>query len=338
MIALLIGVFFIASTFSQDFLEDVAKINYALSSSMIDEAIKADPTSEEAQIPAEFFVSTTFRKYFDPNTLCEVNYEPNNARYKLLLVTEELPDVDERSRVRVALAKLKIKDEDDALTKVAKKIMASTNNNPGVFHLEDSIDAKTNFVIYAAPGTNISMDSKLLVTTGAKLDLNNINSGKDLAQGTFKTGVVNQLNLKQEVIPGTSLKANLEAVLSNGENGLNALKDLNMRISSIKTSARLDSRLHQDIHSYTEVNFSGNNTDQTTRYLSGVNFNLPSDAEIIVFTGYRTHKQVNQQDKDAREFGIEYKSKSGVKVFGRMKENAETKEKVYETGVEMKFK
>lgn len=340
MLIAAIGLLFSTLSFAESLSEDLAKINYNIAEQEIDEAT-SKPQGEQS-LPADFFSSLALRPTIDPVTNCEISAEesrPQNARYELLMVSEERPLQNAKSsQIRVVLAKLKIKEEEHPIAVRAKKFFSSqASNKPGSFKLDETFDTGTNIIHYTAPGTTISLDTKVQVTSGTSVDLSNLNKSQEIASGTFKTGVVSELKVKQELGADTTIKANMEALYSNQENGLSALKDVKMELTSIKSTARIDNKFDEQVSSYAEVNFSGNNTSNTTRYLSGIYFNLPDDAEILVFTGYRTQKQLYKEDQDSREFGIEFKSKSGVKVFGRMREDADSN-KVYETGVEVKFK
>ena len=339
MIQFLIWPLFISLTYAQVFTEDISKINHFLAEAQLDLAAQ---TPKEDSIPAHYFKSLVPNVYYDPITNCEIDpikFLPTEARYQLLLISEGLsqdPNLD--SEIKIVLAKIKSQN-DESTIKALKDVLKTNDENPGVFNLKYSNDAKANIIHYVAPETSITMQSKLELVSAASVNLSEKKEATNPFDMTVQMGVVNRLDFQQNLTSSTSLKAALEATYSNHGKILDSSENLKLETRSFSSSARIDSKIDHHVQGFSEINVARGPIDQTTRISSGINIQIPNNAEILIFTGRRGHKnlhQANLASEESKEIGIEYRKENDFKIYTRFREGEEGN--VIETGVEMRMK
>lgn len=328
---LLLSLFLLSPVYAQVFTEDLEKINYYLSEKQIDQYI-SEPTTEG--IPAHYLKSLVAAKYFDPITGCEEDFpkfHPKNPRYEVLLVSEDVA----QQETTVVLAKYDMKEEEHVLVTEAKKVLESQKDHPGVIEKTFSQEKGKRIIHYVNPNTEIAFKSNLRGENRISVDLDKIKNDDGL-NSHLKLDVVNRLDVKQVITNSTELKGALESGHTTGRRDLSSLDGMNFQLDKVKAEARLSQEISPRVKSYTEVNYTQGITTEHTKTIAGLHITTPQNAQIIIFTSHSSRQNRGHTDKDEEtEFGVEYKTKNGVKFFGRVRDSEAGT--AYETGVEVKL-
>lgn len=321
--------FLYTPVYSQVFTEDIAQINHFLSENEVDNFAKK-PTPEG--LPGDYLSSLVAQKYLDPYLNCEddpFKYRPEKVRYEVLAVTEELPSQE----TTVFVAKYQIEEEEHVLVKDLKKIIMEQPSDPGTIKKSFSQDAGKKIIHYVSPGTEIKLNSEVRGENSYKVNLKGSDETAPI-ESSVKVDVVNRLDINQAITSDTQLKTSLEAKYTTGTRDIKALEDTTFFLDKIKAQARVDQKINHQTSGYTEVSFSGNDFEKDVRVVAGLDFKLPRNAEILVFTGHRNSQKHLAGRQEEAEVGVQYKNKNGVKVFGRFREGSDNG-KTYEAGVEI---
>jgi hypothetical protein len=339
----LLGLLIAAPAFTQVFTEDIEKINHFIAEEEINRSLKKMP---EDGIPAEYLRSLVYQRYLDPILNCDENTfsaRPDNVRYEVIAVIEDLPEVEDKmvSEIKVLVAKYAA-EEENPLLETIKKIGETQKDNPGVINLKHNTKTGRRLLHYSNPNTSISFGSTVGTENKLELDVKDLKADTPSSAAKIKVDVINRVDIKQSVASDTSIKAGVEAIYSSGTQNLQTLTGVRMELTDIKADLRLDSEVDENTKAYTEIRYQENARYEDTRYLAGLTIKAPRDAQILVFTGHNTRKTFSGKHtlsrKTGKEIGVEYRNKKGVQFFGRIKEENDSNETIYETGVEVKFK
>lgn len=328
---------FISSAWAQNFTEDISKINHAIAEGELD-SISENPGTE---IPGEILSSLAPPQIVDEFG-CEEDpekFKPLNIRYELIAVTQEAPAKPEMlPQTTVIVAKFK--EEEHEIVKTLKGFVAEQvqGGMTGRFQLKQKKDASKHFVVYTAPGTSVNIDSKFNAQGVMNLELDKLSPGAATENTTIQMDVVNRLSVNQDLGGQTTLKTTIESLHTTGQRHIEALEGTKFELNTFKAQARLDSQLNRNVHSYSEVNFTSNTMDKELRAVAGFEIEAPNNVEIMVFTGF-SKKETRFDNPDIagtrynRELGLEYKRKSGTRIFTRFKDGTDRKDRVIETGI-----
>ncbi len=322
----------VTPAYAQVFTEDVAKINYYLSEKQV-EGYLEKPTSEG--IPAHYLKSLVAYNYLDPLTNCEddpAKYRPKNPRYEVLLISEDIPTQE----TTIVLAKYELQEEEHLLVTEAKKMMASQKDHPGIIEKIFAHETGKKIIHYVNPNTEVGFKSNLRGENSITVDMEKIKNDDDAINSNIKLDVVNRLDVKQVITSSTEIKGAIESAHSTGKRDLSSLDGMSFQLDKVKAEARLNQEITPSIKSYTEVSYTHSLTSDHTRTIAGINMTTPQQAQIIVFTGHSLRQNRGQAHKEEEtEMGVEYKTKGGVKFFGRVRDSESGT--AYETGVEVKL-
>lgn len=336
----LIGVLFIAPAYSQVFTEDISKITHVIAEQEV-EAFAKNPTKEG--LPAEFLDSLVTEKYINPILNCEEDpkkYKPLNIRYEVLSISEDVPVFPNEPKLNIVVARYKFREEETAVMKSIKDVLASQKETPGKISFKQGHGAGKQIFHYLAPSTTVQMNSKVNAENAIGMGLDQATGKATPIAATLQVDLVNRLDIKQVVTDDMELKGALESLHSTGTRNLDGLSGMKMNLNTVKAEARIDTKIQSNIKGYSEVNYSGNDLERNVRVHAGIDIRIPDQAaEIMVFSGYNTRyhgaKTQSFSDKDSEtEFGVKYKNKNGVRVFGRVRKGSDDKS-LYETGVEI---
>ena len=335
----LISLLFIAPAYSQVFTEDISKISHVIAEQEV-EAYAKNPTKDG--LPAEYLQSLVSHKYIDPILNCDEDpkkYKPLNIRYEVLTISEDVPQAPEEPKINIVVAKYNFKEEDTAVMKTIKDVLAKQKDNPGQVQFKQGHGTGKQIFQYLAPSTQVQMNSKVQADNAIGVGIDPKTAKPTPVAATLQVDIINRLDIKQTVTDDLVIKGALESLHSTGARNLDALSGIKMNLNNVKAEARIDSKIQSNMKSYTEINYSGNDLEKNVGVRAGVDIRLPDNAEIMVFSGYSTRmhgfKTQNMETKDRdTEFGVKYKSKNGVRIFGRFRKGANDGN-FYETGVEM---
>lgn len=329
----LLGLLILSPAYSQVFTEDIAKLSHFLSENEVENFAK-NPNSQG--LPGTYLDSLVAHKYLDPMTNCEDdpgNYRPKKVRYEVLAITEDVP----KEETTVVVAKYEIQEEEHVLIKEVKKMMESQASKPGRIEKSFSQDAGTNIIHYVNPTTEVKLNSEIRGENSLSVELPKSDKPTQL-DSSIKLDVVNRLDIKQVVTSDTEIKGSLQATYTTGTKSIKALDDTSFYLDKVEAKARIDQKLTGRTKSYTEVGITGNDFEKEVRVAAGLDITVPNNAEILVFTGYRsTQRELNRSlagKAEEAEIGVQYKTKKGVKFFGRVRDGSETSP-TYETGIEI---
>ncbi len=334
----LIFILFLTPVYAQVFTQDISKIAHHISENQL-ENFTQKPTAEG--LPADYLKSMVSYKYLDPLTNCpdeESLYRPEKVRYEVLMISEDVP----KAKTTVVVAKYKIHEEDHVIVQTAKKILESQASHPGKFKANFSQGAGKKIIHYVNPNTSVKLNSEVRGENAYSVDVEKMKSAPAPIDTTLKVDIVNRLDITQVISSDTEIKGSLEALHTTGTRDLKALDGVTFHLDKVKANARLDQKLSSNVKSFTEVKYSGNNFEQDVSVTAGLDIQAPNNAEILVFTGYTSRQQGLKtrslaSNQEEAEIGIKYKTKSGVKFFGRVREGDEKSGTTYETGLEVDF-
>ena len=324
-----LSAFFITPLYAQVFTEDLAKINYYLSEKEVEAQIDK-PTPEG--IPAHYLKSLVAQTYLDPLTNCEDDpskYRPLKPRYEVLLISEDVPTQE----TTVVVAKYELQEEEHVLITEAKKMLESQKDHPGVIEKTFSHEAGKKIIHYVNPSTEIAFKSNLRGENNITVDMEKIKD-EDGVNTSIKLDVINRLDVRQALTNSTELKGALESGHTTGKRDLSSLDGMSFQLDKIKAEARINQEISHTVKGYTEVSYTQSLSKEQTRTIAGINITTPAQAQIIVFTGHSISQNRGFANKDEEsEVGVEYKTKNGVKFFGRVRDSEAGT--AYETGVEV---
>ncbi|MCM2351659.1 MAG: hypothetical protein NDI69_16700 [Bacteriovoracaceae bacterium] len=330
----LFGLLILSPAYSQVFTEDIAKISHFIGENEVENFAK-NPNSQG--LPGGYLGSLVSQKYLDPMTNCEeeaADYRPKKVRYEVLAITEDVP----KAETTVVVAKYEIQEEEHVLVKEVKKMLQSQQSNPGRIEKSFSRDAGKKIIHYVNPNTEVKLNSEIKGKNSYSVDLQKADDKPSLVDSLLKVDVVNRLDIKQIVSSDTEIKGSLEATYTTGSKNIKALEDTSFYLDKVEAKARIDQQFGGRTKSYTEVGVTGNAFEKEVRVAAGLDITVPNNAQILVFTGYRsTQKELNRgmaNKAEEAEIGVQYKTKKGVKFFGRVRDGSETTP-TYETGVEI---
>lgn len=321
----------IAPAYAQVFTEDLAKINHYLSEKELERFLEK-PTPEG--IPSHYLSSLVAREYLDPFTNCEDqpwNYRPQRYRYEVLLISEDVPTQE----TTVVLAKYELVEEEHAIVTEAKKIMESQKDHPGMIEKTFSHEESKKIIHYVNPNTEVVLKTNLRGENKLTIDMEKLNDENGV-NSNIKFDVVNRLDVKQVITDSTELKGSIEAGHTTGKRDLSSLDGMSFQLDQVKTEARLNQEITPRVKSYTEVSYTHGLASDQIRTIAGLDIKAPQNSHLIVFTGHsvRQNKDHSRRDEES-EMGVEYRTKTGTKFFGRVRDSESGT--TYEAGVEVKL-
>lgn len=339
----LLGLLFIAPAYSQVFTEDISKINHFIAEEELERVFR----EEDAKIEAVYFDSLMKHRYFDPLTGCEEDtskYKPRHLRYEVIAVTEDLPlDPSTEPKINMVVAKYKFEEEESPVMSSVKKLLANQADTPGKFELKQAQDTGTKIIHFSSPDTVIDVSSSVKAENALAVDIDHKTAKPSPLNATFQVDVLNRLDIKQILSKDTAVKATLQSSHSTGAASLSTLDKMRFNLSKVKAEARLDTNIQGNVKSFAEVNYTENGFEKNVRYNTGFDIKMPDNAEVLVFSGinirHEGHNGFGPSDKKKEvEFGFTYKSKNGVRFFSRVRNGAEKRDTMYETGLELELK
>lgn len=274
---------------------------------------------------------------FDITNVCAEDSSksaPMNLRYKVLAVTEDVPkDPKQPSQTTVVVARYQFTDEQGSpVIDTLKDALVQQKDSPGRFSLKRSKDASKQIVHYVAEGTSIEVDTNVKAENGIAVDVNRGQAGAPI-DTTLQVDWVNRLNVKQEIINGTHVKGSVESLQSTGARNLAALSGAKFQVNTTKAEVRLDSQIDRDVKTYAGMNYTKDNLATEVSQVAGLDISIPDKATILVFTGFTRRQQQDNTRFRGREYGVEYQTKKGVKVYSRIKDSSDKTGRVYEAGI-----
>lgn len=341
----------ISNAYSQVFTEDIAKISHVLSEEEVDHFVLKPGSS--TGIDGSHFRSLAVTPSMNKDNNCEedpTKSKPLNLRYEVIAVTQEKPK-DPKLPPQTTVIVAKYEEQENPIVTDIKNLIqnqvqnGSSGGTVGKFELKQKRDLGNTIVLYAAPGTNIDINSTVKAEGAMNLDVAPIFGGASpntkLMSPTIQMDVVNRLSVQQEIAEGYGVKTTLETLHTTGVRGLDSLQGTKFNLNTFKAQTRLDAQIDRNTTTYTEVNYTTNTFDKEIRAVAGFDIKAPNNAQILVFTGYTNKHSTIGRDPaghgPSKELGIEYKPKRGISIYSKFKDGSERRDKSIETGIRIQL-